>query len=47
MNGGPEAEETVTMTSIMDCSTITVNAGKGYKAIIDSGAVISLIRYST
>ena len=31
----------------MDCSTIMVHAGKCYKALIDSRAAISLIRYST
>ena len=31
----------------MDCPTITVHAGKCYKALIDSGATISLLRYST
>ena len=31
----------------MDCPTITVNAGKHYKALIDSGAAILLLRYST
>ena len=31
----------------MDCPTITVHAGKCYKALIDSGTAISLIRYST
>ena len=31
----------------MDCHTITVHAGKHYKALIDLGAAISLIRYST
>ena len=30
----------------MDCSTITVHAGKCYKALIHSGATISLLRYS-
>ena len=30
----------------MDCLTITVHAGKCYKALIDSGAAISLLRYS-
>ena len=30
----------------MDCPTITVYAAKCYKALVDSGAVISLIRYS-
>ena len=29
----------------MDCPTITVHAGKWYKALIDSGAAISLLRY--
>ena len=47
MNGGPEAEETVTMAHIMDCPTITVHVSKCYKALIDSGAAISLVRYST
>ena len=45
MNRRPEAEDTVTMTWIMDCSTITVHASKCYKALIDSRAAISLIRY--
>ena len=31
----------------MDCPTITVPARKCYKALINSGAAISLIRYST
>ena len=31
----------------MDYLTITIHAGKCYKALIDSGAAISLIRYST
>ena len=31
----------------MDCSTITLHAGKYYKTLIDSRAAISLIRYST
>ena len=44
--GVPDAEETVTMAHIMDCPTISVHAGKCYKALIDSGAAISLIRYS-
>ena len=35
------------MLLITDCSAITVHAGKCYKALIDSGTVISLIRYST
>ena len=47
MNGGPKEEETVTVAQIMDCPIITVHASKYYKALIDSGAAISLIRYST
>ena len=39
-------EETITVACIMDCPTITVHAGKQYKALIDSGAAISLLRYS-
>ena len=35
------------MALITDCPTITVHAGKCHKALIDSGAAISLIRYST
>ena len=35
------------MAHIMDYPTITVHAGKCYKALIDLGAAISLIRYST
>ena len=31
----------------MDCPTITVHAGKHYKALINSGAMISLLRSST
>ena len=45
--GGPTTKETVTVACIMDCPTIKVHAGKCYKALIDSGAAISLIRYST
>ena len=39
-------EETITVAHIMDCPTITVCAGKCYKALIDSGATKSLLRYS-
>ena len=45
--GGPDIKETVTVAHIMDCPTITVHAGKCYKALIDLGAAISLINYST
>ena len=44
--GWPPAEETVTVVCIMDCPTITVHAGKQYKALIDSGATISPLGYS-
>ena len=40
-------EETITMVCIMDCPKITVHTGKCYKALIDSGAAISLLWYST
>ena len=43
---GPNSEEAITVACIVDCPTITANAGKHYKALIDSGAVISLIQYS-
>ena len=35
------------MACIMDCPTITVHAGKCYKALIDSGSAISFLPYST
>ena len=35
------------MACITDCPTITVHTGKCYKVLIDSDAVISLLRYST
>ena len=47
MNGGPNIEEAITVAHIMDCPTITVHAGKHYKALIDSVAAISLVQYST
>ena len=31
----------------MDCLTIIVHTGKCYKVLIDSGAAVSLTRYST
>ena len=40
-------EESITVACIVDCSTIMVHAGKCYKALIDSGADISLLWYST
>ena len=47
MNGGPNAQEVITVACIMDCPTITAHSGKHYKALIDSGAAISLFCYST
>ena len=40
-------QETITVACIMDCPMITVHAGKCYKALIDLGATISLLWYST
>ena len=34
------------MALITDCPTITMHAGKHYKVLTDSGAAISLVRYS-
>ena len=45
--GGLPSSDQVTVTLITDCPTIIVHAGRCYKALIDSGADISLIRYST
>ena len=47
MSGRPNAQEAITLTCIMYCPTITVHAGKCYKALIESGAAISLLCYST
>ena len=44
---GAKTGETITVACIMDCPAITVHAAKCYKALIDSGAAISLLRYST
>ena len=45
--GGLPSNDQVTVALITDCSTITVHAGKCCKALVDSGAAILLIRYST
>ena len=45
--GGLPKKGTITVAHITDCPTITVHEGKCYKALIDSGATISLLRYST
>ena len=42
--GGPPVEGTITVACITDCPTTTVHAGKCYKALIDSGAAILLLR---
>ena len=47
INGGPSSEEAITVAHIVDCPTIKVHAGKYNKAVIDPGAAISLIQYST
>ena len=47
MNRGLTTQTPVKVALIMDCPTITVHARKCYKALIDSGAAILLIRYST
>ena len=44
--GGLSSNKHVTIALITDCPTITVHEGKCYKALIDSGAAISLVRYS-
>ena len=44
--GGLPKRKTITITHIIDCPTITVHSGKCYKALIDSGATISLLSYS-
>ena len=40
-------EETITVVHIMDCPMIMIHAGKCYKALINSGANISLLQHST
>ena len=47
MNGGPNAQEAITVACIMDCPTMTVHAEKCYKTLIDSRAADSLLCYST
>ena len=39
--------DTITVAHITDCPNITVHTGKCYKALTDSEATISLLRYST
>ena len=42
-----DSHDQITVALIMDCPMIAMHAEKCYKALIDSGAAISLIRYST
>ena len=44
---GPSSNKHVAIAIITDCPTITVHAGKHYEALTDSGAAISVDRYST
>ena len=44
--GGLPSSYQVTVALITDCPTIMVHTGKCYKDLIDSGAAISLMRYS-
>ena len=44
---GATTQQTITVACIMDCPMITVHADKCYRALIDSGAAISLLQYST
>ena len=41
------SNDAITIAHITDCPTVTIHAGKCYRALIDSGAAISLIRHST
>ena len=45
--GGLPTHDQVTVALITNCQTITVHTGKCYNILIDSGAAVSLIRYST
>ena len=45
--GGAPSNKHVNIALIMDCPIITVHAGKCYKALLDSGSAISLVRYYT
>ena len=45
--GGPPSSDQVTIALITDCPTVIIHVGKCYKALINSIAVISLVRYST
>ena len=47
MNRGPNTKEAITVAHIMDYPTIMIHTGKHYKALIELGAAISLLWYST
>ena len=40
-------KDTITITYITDCPTVTIHAGKCYQALIDSGAAILLLQHLT
>ena len=45
--GGLPKKDIITIAHITECPTITVHAEKCYRALIDLGAAMSLLRYST
>ena len=45
--GSVAQKKTITIAYVTDFPTITFHTGKHYKALIDSGAAISLLRYSS
>ena len=44
---GLTSDDTITISHITDCPTVTIQAGKCYRALIDSRPAISLIRHET
>ena len=44
---GLPSDNIITIAHITDCPTVTIQPGKHYQTLIDSGAAISLIRHST
>ena len=44
---GPPSNNIITVAHITGCPTVTVHAGRCYRALIDLEAAISLIRHST
>ena len=43
--GGPSSNNNMTIARIPDYPILTVHTGKHYKALIDSGAAVSLVRH--